>query len=57
MKIVGPSYHVQSNATESRGGDPYFTHHDSFSSVWSQKFRPLCAAGIDPFEREREISI
>ena len=49
MKIVAPPYHVQSTATESRGVFPYFTHHDSVSSLWSQKWRPLCAAGIYPF--------
>ncbi len=49
MKIVAPPYHVQSTAMESRGGFPYFTHHDSVSALWSQKWRPLCAAGIYPF--------
>lgn len=49
MKIVAPPYHVQSTAAESRGGFPYFAHHDSVSSLWSQKWRPLCAAGTYPF--------
>jgi Esterase FrsA-like len=49
MKIVAPPYHVQSTAAESRGGFPYFPHHDSVSALWSLKWRPLCAAGVYPF--------
>lgn len=48
-KIIAPPYHVQSTATELRDGFPYFTHHDSVSALWSQKWRALCAAGIYPF--------
>jgi hypothetical protein len=47
--ITVPSYHVQSTATDARNGFPYFTHHDSVSALWSQKWRAPCAAGIYPF--------
>jgi hypothetical protein len=42
-------YHVQSTATDTRDGFPYFSHHDSVSALWSQKWRQLCAGGIYPF--------
>jgi Esterase FrsA-like len=48
-KIVAPPYYVQSIATKLRDGFPYFTHHDSVSALWFQKWRTLCAAGIYPF--------
>lgn len=47
--IIAPPYHVQSTAQTLRDGFPYFAHHDSVSSLWSQKWRRLCAAGIYPF--------
>ena len=40
---------MQSNATNLRKGFPYFTHQDSVSALWSQKWRVPCAAGIYPF--------
>jgi Esterase FrsA-like len=46
---LAPPYHVQSTATNLRDGFPYFTHHDSVSALWSQKWRAPCAAGIYPF--------
>ncbi len=48
-EIVAPPYHVQSTAEILRDGFPYFTHHDSVSALWSQKWHPLSAAGIYPF--------
>ncbi len=42
-------FHVQTTATALRDGFPYFAHHDSVSALWSQKWRPLSAAGIYPF--------
>lgn len=47
--IIAPPYHVQSTAATLRDGFPYFAHHDSVSALWSQKWRPLCAAGTYPF--------
>ena len=47
--IVAPPYHVQTTAKPTRKGFPYFAHHDSVSKLWSEKWRPLCAAGIYPF--------
>jgi acetyl esterase/lipase len=46
---IAPPYHVQSTAGTLRDGFPYFTHHDSVSALWSQRWRPPCAAGIYPF--------
>jgi dienelactone hydrolase len=46
---LAPPYHVQSTAMNLRDGFPYFTHHDSVSALWSQKWRAPCAAGIYPF--------
>ena len=46
---LAPPYHVQSTATNLRDGFPYFTHHDSVSALWSQKWRAPCAGGIYPF--------
>ncbi|WP_410573597.1 alpha/beta hydrolase family protein [Amycolatopsis sp. cmx-4-61] len=37
-------YHVRS-----RDGFPAFAHHDSVSALWSQRWRPPCAAGSYPF--------
>ena len=48
-KIIAPPYHVQSTAANLRDGFPYFTHHESVSALWSQKWRGLCSAGIYPF--------
>ena len=42
--IIAPPYHVQSQQ-----GFPRFTHHDSVSALWSNKWRAPCAAGIYPF--------
>jgi len=50
---IAPPYHVQSTAGTLRDGFPYFTHHDSVSVLWSQKWRPPCAAGIYPFTDAR----
>jgi acetyl esterase/lipase len=47
--IIAPPYHVQSTTETLREGFPYFTHHDSVSALWSQKWRGPCAAGIYPF--------
>jgi dienelactone hydrolase len=47
--IIAPPYHVQVTSTTLRGGFPYFTHHESVSALWSQKWRALCVAGIYPF--------
>ena len=44
-----PPYHVQTTAIELRNGFPYFTHHDSISALWGQKWRPPCQHGIYPF--------
>jgi hypothetical protein len=49
IDIVAPPYHVQSTAVKPRAGFPYFTHHDSVSALWSEKWRPPCAAGVYPF--------
>ena len=48
-KIIAPPYHVQSTAANLRNGFPYFTHHESVSALWSQKWRAPCAATIYPF--------
>ena len=42
-------FHVQSTAADLRDGFPYFSYHESVSALWSQKWRPPCAAGIYPF--------
>ena len=42
-------YHVQETAANLRGDFPYFTHHDSVSALWSQKWRVPSVAGIYPF--------
>jgi hypothetical protein len=47
--ILAPPYHVQSTAIELRSGFPYFTHHDSISALWAQKWRAPCQHGIYPF--------
>ena len=47
--IVAPPYHVQATAADARDGFPYFPYHESVSALWSQKWRPPCAAGIYPF--------
>lgn len=44
-----PLYHVQSTATELRSGFPYFSHHDSVTALWAQKWRMPCQRGIYPF--------
>jgi hypothetical protein len=49
VSVIAPPYHVQSTAAELRDGFPYFSHHDSVSALWSQKWRAPCAAGIYPF--------
>lgn len=43
------SYHVQSTATRKRRGFPYFSHHESVSALWAQKWRHLCTLGVYPF--------
>ena len=48
-RIVAPRYHVQSTAANLRNGFPYFTHHESVSALWLQKWRSACAAAIYPF--------
>lgn len=48
-KIIAPPYHVQSTSVNLRDGFPYFTHHESVSALWSQKWRVPCAAAIYPF--------
>lgn len=47
--IVAPPYHVQSTAAILRSNFPYFTHHDSVSALWRQKWRTPCVHGIYPF--------
>ena len=47
--IIAPPYHVQSTAAAMRSGFPYFSHHDSVSALWQQKWRLPCAHGIYPF--------
>ena len=47
--ILAPPYHVQSTAATLRDGFPYFSHHDSVSALWTQKWRTLCEHGIYPF--------
>ena len=47
--ITVPPYHVQSTALRLKNGFPYFAHHESISSLWAQKWRPLCEHGIYPF--------
>ena len=47
--IVAPPYHVQTTAADLRNGFPYFTYHESVAALWSEKWRPPCAAGIYPF--------
>ena len=42
-------YHIQETGSGLRDGFPYFTHHDSISALWAQKWRPPCAAGLYPF--------
>ena len=54
MALDNPStssspFHVQSNASTLKNGFPYFTHHDSVSALWHQKWRTPCAQGIYPF--------
>ena len=47
--VVAPPYHVQSTATELRSGFPYFSHHDSVSALWTQRWRIPCQHAIYPF--------
>ncbi len=47
--IIAPPYHVQSSAAELKNGFPYFTHHDSISALWAQKWRVPCQHAIYPF--------
>jgi len=47
--IVAPPYHVQSTAKDLRSGFPYFSHHDSISKLWAEKWRMPCQHGIYPF--------
>lgn len=49
INISAPPYHVQSTAEQLKGGFPYFTHHESVSKLWAQKWRPPCSHGIYPF--------
>ncbi len=46
---LAPPYHVQRTAASLRYGFPYFTHHDSVSALWEQKWRTPCEHGIYPF--------
>jgi hypothetical protein len=48
-KIIAGSYHVQSTAENLRNGFPYFTHHDSVSALWAQKWRAPSSAAVYPF--------
>ena len=48
--ILAPPYHVQSTASDLRSGFPYFSHHDSISALWTEKWRPLCRQGVYPFD-------
>ena len=47
--IFAPPYHVQSTAKVLRSGFPYFSHHDSVSRLWAEKWRMPCQHGIYPF--------
>ncbi len=47
--IVAPPYHVQTTAAELRSGFPYFSYHESVSSLWKDKWRTPCSHGIYPF--------
>ncbi|MFD4542702.1 alpha/beta hydrolase family protein [Streptomyces bauhiniae] len=49
MSPSATAYHVQTTAEVLRDGFPYFSHHQSVSALWSQKWRISCAAGIYPF--------
>ncbi len=49
IDLIVPPYHVQSTASQSRNGFPYFSHHDSVSKLWNEKWRSLCATQIYPF--------
>ena len=49
LSIFAPPYHVQSTAADLRSGFPYFSHHDSVSALWAQKWRVPCQHGIYPF--------
>ena len=44
-----PLYHVQSTATQLRSAFPYFSHHESVTALWTQKWRMPCQRGIYPF--------
>ena len=48
-EISVPRYHVQATAMAVKNGFPVFGHHESVSKLWSEKWRPACAAGIYPF--------
>ena len=49
VPISAPPFHVQSTAAMLRSDFPYFSHHDSVSALWSQKWRGPCERGIYPF--------
>lgn len=43
------TYHVQATAERTVDGFPYFSHHDSVSALWRDKWRGPCSRGIYPF--------
>ena len=48
LRNLVPPYHVQRTATSLRSGFPYFSHHDSVSALWQQKWRTPCEHGTYP---------
>ncbi len=47
--ISAPPFHVQSSSKTLKNGFPYFSHHNSVSALWNQKWRTPCEHGIYPF--------
>ena len=47
--ISAPPFHVQSSSKTLKNGFPCFSHHDSVSALWNQKWRTPCEHGIYPF--------
>ena len=43
------TYHVQTTATQTLASFPSFSHHDSVSALWREKWRGPCSRGIYPF--------
>ena len=51
---VAPPFHILTTMPVNRsGGFPYFSHHDSVSALWAEKWRAPCAAGTYPFGEGR----